>query len=469
MSFIHDDFLLGNQAARKLYHEYAAAQPIIDYHNHLPPAEIAERRRFANLFEIWLEGDHYKWRAMRANGVDERFCTGDASPREKFQAWARTVPFTLRNPLYHWTHLELKRYFDLDLLLSESTADQVWQRAAQRLADDDLNTHGILRRFQVAALCTTDDPVDDLSHHQAIARDKSLRTRVYPAYRPDRALFVHDPTAFNAWIDQLAAVSNVEIRSLDDFLTALRRRHDFFHEQGARLSDHGMSHVPASFCDDQVAGRIFSHARSGRGAAPDEHEQFSTYMLQFFARLDAERGWTKQFHVGVLRNNNSRLFRLAGRDVGCDSIGDAPQAASLGAFLDRLDRDGMLPKTIVYNLNPADNYLCCTMLGNFQDGRIPGKMQFGSGWWYSDQKEAMEWQLNTLSNTGLLSRFIGMLTDSRSFMSFPRHEYFRRVLCNLLGQEMEAGLVPDDLAMIGELVQKICYTNARDYLGLAGA
>ena len=466
MPFINENFLLTNDTARRLFHEFAADQPIIDYHNHLSPKEIAENRRFGDLYEIWLEGDHYKWRAMRANGVAERYCTGDATPRDKFLAWAQTVPHTLRNPLYHWTHLELKRFFDIDDLLNEDTAPAIWERAKQRLADDDLSTHGILRKFNVKALCTTDDPVDDLAFHRAIAEDSSLQTKVYPAFRPDRALFVHDPPEFNAWVERLAEASDRDISSLSDLMDALRRRHDFFHQMGSRLSDHGMQYVPANFCDDREAAAIFDKARAGTPATPEEHEQFSTYMLQFFARLDAERGWTKQFHVGVLRNNNTRLFNEVGRDIGCDSIGDAPQAKSLGAFLDRLDRDNCLPKTIVYNLNPADNYLICTMLGNFQDGQTAGKMQFGSGWWYLDQKEAMEWQINALSNLGLLSRFVGMLTDSRSFMSFTRHEYFRRVLCNLFGRDIENGEIPNDDSLVGPMIQNICYGNARDYLGL---
>lgn len=465
MAFIKENFLLTNRTAERLFHTYAENQPILDYHCHLPPADIAANRQFRNLFEIWLEGDHYKWRAMRANGVDERFCTGDASPEEKFLAWARTVPHTLRNPLYHWTHLELKRYFGIEELLDERTAHDVWKRANELLGGGELRVHGIFRKFRVAALCTTDDPADDLAWHRAIAAS-GLETKVLPTFRPDQALNVHLPEIFNPWVDRLAAAANVDIRNLNGFLDALRKRHDFFHRMGARLSDHGLSHAYASFCSDAAAGRIFAAAREGRAATPEEHEQFASYMMLFFGRLDAEKGWTKQLHLGARRNNCSRGFRRAGADAGFDSIGDWPQADALGAYLDRLDCEDALPKTILYNLNPRDNYVVATMAGNFQDGRTAGKIQFGSGWWFLDQKEGMEWQMNALSSVGLLSRFIGMLTDSRSFMSYPRHEYFRRVLCNLIGRDIENGELPDDDSLAGPLIENICFRNAKEYLGL---
>ncbi|HWR53903.1 MAG TPA: glucuronate isomerase [Bryobacteraceae bacterium] len=465
MPFIHDNFLLTNRAAERLYHTYGEKQPILDYHCHLPPADISGNRQFRNLFEIWLEGDHYKWRAMRANGVDERFCTGDADPKEKFLAWARTVPYTVRNPLYHWTHLELKRYFGFDQPLDESTAESVWERANALLATPEYRVHGIFEKFQVTALCTTDDPTDDLACHKAIAAS-GLRTRVFPAFRPDKALNVHLPEMFNPWVERLSAAANVEIGRLPDFLDALRRRHDSFHEAGARLSDHGLSHVYADFCTDDVAARIFDAARGGRAASPQEQAQFASYLMLFFGRLDAEKGWTKQLHLGARRNNCSRLLGQTGPDTGFDSIGDWPQADALGAYLDRLDRENALPKTIIYNLNPRDNYVIATMVGNFQDGRTAGKIQFGSGWWFMDQKEGMEWQMNALSSVGLLSRFIGMLTDSRSFMSYPRHEYFRRVLCNLIGRDMENGEIPNDDALVGPMIENICYGNAKRYLGL---
>jgi glucuronate isomerase len=466
MPFIHEDFLLSNAAARRLYHEYAEHEPILDYHCHLPPQDVAQNRQFRNLFEIWLEGDHYKWRAMRANGVDERFCTGDALPEEKFTAWARTVPYTLRNPLYHWTHLELKRYFGIDDLLDEKTRATVWERANQVLAGDDLRAHGILKRFGVKAVCTTDDPTDNLQWHKAIA-SSDLPTKVFPCYRPDKALNVHLPEALNGWIAKLEAASDTTIANLNDFVDALHKRHDFFHTMGGRLSDHGVTHAFGEFATDAEAARIFSCARAGRAASPEEHERFAGYMMLHFGRWDAEKGWTKQLHLGARRNNNTRRFQDLGADVGFDSIGDWPQIDALGAYLDRLDRESALPKMVFYNLNPADNYAVATMIGNFQDGSVAGKIQMGSGWWFLDQKEAMQWQMNALSNCGLISRFLGMLTDSRSFMSYPRHEYFRRVLCDMFGRDMEGGELPNDFSLVGPTVRNICYRNAKDFLGLA--
>ena len=465
MAFITDDFLLHSAAARGLYHEHAEGQPILDYHCHLPPADVARNRRFENLFEIWLEGDHYKWRAMRANGVPERFCTGDADPYEKFLAWARTVPKCLRNPLYHWTHLELRRYFGIDHLLDEGSAPRIWKAANERLRSDDLSAHGILARFDVRAVCTTDDPADPLDHHEAIAAS-GLRTKVYPTFRPDRALQVDDPSLFNPWVDRLGTAARTRIGSLDEFLEALRRRHQDFHDHGGRLSDHGLPYCYAAECSDAEASAIFAAARAGRAASTAEHEQFAAYLMVFFGRLDAEKGWTKQLHLGARRNVNSRKLAELGRDTGYDSIGDYPQVEGLAWYLDRLEQQNALPKTILYNNNPVDNYAMATMIGNFQDGSQAGKLQFGSGWWYLDQKEGIEWQINALSNVGLLAQFVGMLTDSRSFMSYPRHEYFRRVLCNMLGSEMERGELPDDRAMVGRMVEDICFDNARRYLGL---
>ena len=465
MAFIHDDFLLENNTARQLYRNHAADQPILDYHCHLPPRDIAEDRRFANLFEIWLEGDHYKWRAMRANGVPERYCTGDADPFEKFSAWAATVPHCLRNPLYHWTHLELKRYFDIDELLNEKTASRIWKKANERLTSDALTAQGILKTYHVKALCTTDDPADDLSHHVTI-RESGLATMVYPTFRPDRVLDAHQPDVFNPWVDRLAKTANVHIARLNDLLDALRRRHQAFHDLGGRLSDHGLDQCYAACCSNEQAATIFDKARGGTAVGPDERNAFASFMMMFFGHLDAERGWTKQLHLGARRNASTRGLHALGRDTGFDSMGDWPQIDTLGAYLDRLDRESALPKTIIYNNNPTDNYAMATMVGNFQDGSAPGKIQFGTGWWFLDQKEGIEWQLNALSHTELLSRFVGMVTDSRSFMSYPRHEYFRRVVCNLLGRDVERGELPDDEHMIGHLIENICFNNAREYFGL---
>jgi len=467
MKFIHEDFLLSTRTARRLYHQFAAAEPIFDYHCHLSPRDIAGNRQFKDLFEIWLESDHYKWRAMRSNGVDERFCTGDAEPFAKFRAWAATVPHTLRNPLYHWTHLELHRYCDIDELLDESSAARIWKKAGLLLASPELSAHGILKRFKVTTICTTDDPTDDLKHHEAIA-SSGLVVRVLPAFRPDKALRVNQPAEFNAWVDRLATASNTDIGSFSAFLDALRARHDFFHAHGCRLSDHGLSQCHADFCPEKIAADIFAKARRYEAVSPEEHSRFAAFLMLFFGRLDVEKGWVKQLHLGALRNNNTRLLKKIGSDTGFDSIGDFPQAAALAGYLDGLDRENALPKTIIYNNHPADNYLFASMIGNFQDGTAPGKIQFGPGWWFLDHKEGIEWQLNALSNLGLLSRFVGMTTDSRSFMSYPRHEYFRRVLCNLMGRDVENGEIPDDESLIGPMIRNICYANAERYLNLPG-
>jgi glucuronate isomerase len=465
MSFIHDDFLLSNETARRLYHEYAEEHPILDYHCHLPPPDLAGNRQFANLFEIWLEGDHYKWRAMRANGVAEQFCTGNVDPYQKFLAWARTVPNTLRNPLYHWTHLELKRYFGIDELLDESSAQRIWDRANELLATEELRAQGILGKFHVTALCTTDDPTDDLSCHKALAAS-GLATKVFPAFRPDKALNVHLPDLFNPWVAKLEAASGASVASFHDFVDALARRHDFFHQMGGRLSDHGLNWTFADFCDEKEAAAIFDKARRGQAATSVEQARFATFLMLEFGRWDAARGWTKQLHLGARRSNNTRRYHELGPDTGFDSIGDWPQADALANYMDRLDQENKLPKMVLYNLNPADNYAFATMIGNFQDGPVAGKIQFGSGWWFLDQKEAMTWQMNALSNCGLISRFIGMITDSRSFMSYPRHEYFRRVLCDLFGRDMEAGELPDSDDLVGPMIRNICYGNARQFLGL---
>jgi len=466
MSFIHDDFLLQTRTARRLYHQFALPQPICDYHCHLSPRDIAENRQFKNLFEIWLEGDHYKWRAMRANGVAERFCAGDAQPVEKFLAWAATVPHTVRNPLYHWTHLELKRYFGIDELLDASSAKRIWRVADTQLASTEFTAQGVLKKFRVKTLCTTDDPTDDLRHHKAIAAS-GLATRVLPTFRPDKALALHSPAAFNDWVNRLATVSDTDIGTLPRFLESLQKRLEFFHAQGCRLSDHGLTRCYTDFCSAKAAATIFAKARKGKDVSVVEQECFASFLMLFLGQLYAEKGWTQQLHLGAMRNNNTRRLKQSGPDTGFDSIGDYPQASALAGYLDRLDQENALPKTIIYNLNPADNYVFAAILGCFQDSGAPGKIQLGSGWWFLDQKEGMEWQLNALSNLGLLSRFVGMVTDSRSFMSYPRHEYFRRVLCNLLGRDVENGEIPDDDTLLGPMISNICYANAANYLGFA--
>jgi len=464
--FIDPDFLLENDFARELYHDHAATQPILDFHNHLSPRQIAENHQFRDLQEIWLGGDHYKWRALRTNGIPERLITGEASPREKFDVWAATVPYTLRNPLYHWTHLELARHFGFQELLSPETAGTVWDLASTALPR--LRVHDLLAQHRVKALCTTDDPADSLEFHEAIRRGP-LPTKVYPTFRPDKALQLRDAQAFNAWLDRLAAVSGIAVATLDDLLQALKSRHAAFHTLGCRLSDHGLICCPFPPCDPAQAARIFASARSGQTVTPDEETAYAAFLLLEFGRWNAAAGWTMQLHLGALRNNNTRLLRTLGADAGVDSIGDFPQAATLSGFLNALDQTDELPRVILYNLNPADNYLFASMAGNFQGGTVAGKIQHGPSWWFLDQKEGIEWQLDTLSNLGLLRRFVGMVTDSRSFLSFCRHEYFRRVLCNLLGRDMAKGLIPADSVLIGTMVREICYGNARDYFGLETA
>ena len=461
--FLAEDFFLTNERARRLYQEFAAPQPILDYHCHLSPRDIAENRRFANLFEIWLEGDHYKWRAMRANGVSERYCTGDAAPYEKYLAWARTVPFTLRNPLYQWTHLELQRYFGISELLDEKSAPAIWERANAALANE-LTVHAILRKFRVEVVCTTDDPTDDLRHHQAIAKS-GLATRVFPAFRPDKALAIGTP-GFLPWIEKLAAASNIEIRNLVSLLAALANRHKFFHAQGCRLSDHGLNSCYATPCSAHEAAVTFARARDQHEITEEEQKQFASFLMLFFGRLDAEKGWTKQLHLGALRNVNTVAHRKLGADAGFDAIGDFPQMRQLAVYLDLLSQENALPRMIVYNVNPADTFQFATLIGSFQDGETAGKIQYGSAWWFLDQKQGITAQIEALSNTGLLSRFIGMVTDSRSFMSYPRHEYFRRILCDIIGQDVMRGELPDDDALLGRLIRDICHGNAKRYLQL---
>ena len=464
--FLDENFLLDSQTAVRLFYDYAVEQPIIDYHCHLPPDQLANNHRFATLTQIWLDGDHYKWRAMRSNGVPERFCTGDASDWEKFEMWAKTVPYTLRNPLYHWTHMELRKPFGVkDTLLNPATARALYDHCNAKLAQDDCTTQGLLRQFQVVVVCTTDDPVDPLEAHQRHARNAGVSTQLLPTWRPDRAMAVADVRSWNLWVDKLQAVANVAVDSFEKLLAALRRRHDFFHQVGCRISDHGIEQVWAEPYTANAIDVIFAKARALRALSPVEQDQFRSAMLYELALMDHASGWTQQLHLGAMRNNSTRMLRNLGPDTGFDSIGDYPQALALARFLDRLDASNQLCKTILYNLNPADNEVMATMLGNFQDGSCPGKIQLGSAWWFLDQKDGMERQLGALSALGLLSRFVGMLTDSRSFLSYSRHEYFRRLLCNLLGNDVEKGLLPADLELLGNLVRDICYRNAQAYFG----
>ena len=463
--FLDHNFLLHTAAAQRLYHEFAAPMPIIDYHNHLSPQQIAEDHRFENLTQIWLYGDHYKWRAMRAQGIPEAYCTGASSDWEKFEKWAETVPYTLRNPLYHWTHLELQRYFGITELLSPKTARAIYDQANAMLRTPEYSVRGLLRKMNVRVLCTTDDPTDTLEWHRQIAADPTASTQVLPAFRPDKAMAVEDPEVFNQWADKLGAVAGVDISNYDDFLRALKIRHDFFAENGCRVSDHGLEQMFSEHASHQETKTIFQKIRSGQLLDTSETLKIKSALLFEFALWDHQKGWVQQFHLGALRNNNTRALRRLGPDTGWDSVGDFRQGQALSRFLDRLDSEDRLAKTILYNLNPADNELMATMIGNFNDGSVAGKVQFGSAWWFLDQKDGMEKQLNALSNMGLLSRFVGMLTDSRSFLSYPRHEYFRRTLCNLLGKEVEQGELPDDLEWIGEIVRDICYRNAEAYFG----
>lgn len=462
--FISENFLLLNRTAETLYHEYAKELPIIDYHCHLSPKEIAEDKRWENLTQIWLYGDHYKWRAMRTNGVAERFITGDATDREKFDRWAATVPATLRNPLYHWTHMELKKPFGItDVLLNPSTAESVWNRANALLRSDDYSARGIMKQAKVELVVTTDDPVDSLEYHAAIRADERFGTVVLPAFRPDKAMAVENAMDFKAYVKKLEAAANRSIATFADFILAIRDRHSFFHSMGCRVSDHGIENAYAEQYTEVEVAVIFAKVMSGRELDPTETLKFKSAMLYEFGVMDHERGWVQQFHIGALRNVNKRMFRTLGPDTGYDTIGDFDIARPLAKLLAKLDDGNTLAKTIVYNLNPRDNEMMAALIGCFQDGSSAGKVQYGSAWWFLDQKDGIERQLNALSNLGLLSRFIGMLTDSRSFLSYPRHDYFRRVLCNLLGTEMENGSLPNDTALVGSMVADISYNNVRRY------
>jgi glucuronate isomerase len=464
--FLDENFLLGNETAKRLYHDFARDMPIIDYHNHLPPQEIAEDKNFENITKVWLNGDHYKWRAMRTNGVDESFITGNKADREKFQKWAETVPYTLRNPLYHWTHLELQRYFNITEILNAGSAMKIYEQTSSLLQTKEYSVRGLLEKMNVKLLCSTDDPADNLEYHQKIKND-NWKIKVLPAFRPDKAMNVDNPAVFNNYLSLLEKASGISISTYNDYLSALKKRHDYFAEQGCAVSDHGLEEIYAEeYTSTEIAG-IFAKIRSGGYLNLEENKKFKSAMLITFAEWDWEKGWVQQYHLGALRNNNSRMMKQLGPDTGWDSIGDFSQAKALAKFLDRLDSNDRLAKTVIYNLNPADNELMATMIGNYNDGSVAGKIQWGSAWWFLDQKDGMIRQLNALSNMGLCSRFIGMLTDSRSFLSFPRHEYFRRILCNLFGEEIENGELPNDVAWTGKIIQDICFNNAKDYFDLS--
>jgi len=469
MAFLHEDFLLETPTARRLYHEVAKHQPIIDYHCHLPPREVAEDAAFPDLATVWLGGDHYKWRAMRAGGEPERLVTGaDADSKEKFRAWARTVPKTLRNPLYHWTHLELKRCLGIDAILDASTADDIWERANDVLQADDVSVHAILEHFDVRVLGTTDDPVDTLEHHQRHARS-GHPTAMHPTFRPDQAMHVHDPEAWNAWTDKLAIGAGETIDNARQFFDALKARHDFFHEHGCRLSDHGVDFCPFAECSDADAEAIFAKLRRGDAPNASEAERWQTRVMQEVARWNKAKGWTMQLHLGAMRGRNPRMTRQLGADAGFDCMHDEPVVRKLADFLDSLAETDEVPKTIFYHVNPTYLYPLATLMGCYQDGETAGKMQLGSGWWHVDTIDGMTRQIEALSSVGLLSQFVGMLTDSRSFLSFPRHEYFRRILCRIVGADVDGGLIPDDKELVDGLIRGICYENARDFFNFPSA
>ncbi len=460
--FLDENFLLQTETAKTLYHQYAKHMPIIDYHNHLIPEQIAEDKQFENITQVWLYGDHYKWRAMRTFGIDEYYITGGASDWEKFEKWAETVPYTLRNPLYHWTHLELQRYFDVYDLLSPATAKKIWDECNAKLQTKEYSVLGLLKKMNVKTLCTTDDPLDNLEFHQQI-KASGIDLVVLPAFRPDKAMNADDTVALNQYIDKLASIVEKPIANYQEYLAALKSRHDFFVENGASVSDHGLEQIYAEDYTEEEVAQIFLKIRNGESITAEENLKFKSAMLFTFAIWDHERGWVQQYHLGAIRNNNDRLLASLGPDTGFDSIGDFSQGRQLARFLNKLDANNQLAKTILYNLNPADNELMATMIGNYQDGTVAGKVQWGSGWWFLDQKDGMIKQINALSNMGLLSQFVGMLTDSRSFLSFPRHEYFRRILCDLFGTDMENGEIPNDIKLVSQLVENICYHNAKAY------
>ncbi|PTB97041.1 glucuronate isomerase [Marivirga lumbricoides] len=465
-NFLGEDFLLENTTAEQLYHGFASSMPIMDYHCHLSPKDIAENRQFNHITDAWLEGDHYKWRAMRTFGIDESFITGSKSPESKFKEWAKVVPFTIRNPLYHWTHLELQRYFGIHDLLSPDTAEKIYQSTREKLSQPELSTQGILQKMNVKMVGTTDDPADDLAHHQSIKK-QNLKVVVAPTFRPDKAYNFTDVNGYHTYLEKLEKAGGQSIKNLSDLLEVLFKRIEYFHENGARLADHGLEYLPGAQKIEGNADHLFDRVIQKRSLSAQEQEHLAYVILVELCKKYHQMGWTQQFHLGALRNNNKRFFRELGPDTGFDSMGDFSQARNLSAFLSTLDEENQLARTVLYNLNPADNELFATMVGNFNDGSMKAKVQFGSGWWFLDQKDGMERQLNALSNMGLLSCFVGMLTDSRSFLSFPRHEYFRRILCNLIAKDVENGELPNDIPLLGSIVQDICFNNAKNYFNVA--
>lgn len=462
-TFMDADFLLKTETAKHLYHQHAAQMPIIDYHCHLSPRMIAEDYRFRSITELWLGGDHYKWRAMRANGVDERYITGDADDWEKFEKWAATLPYTFRNPLYHWTHLELRTAFGINEVLNPESARRIYDACNARLAEADMTARGLMRRYGVETVCTTDDPTDSLEYHRSI-RESGFEVKVLPTWRPDKAMKPADGKAYRAYVARLGEAAGMEIRTYDHLLEALRKRHDFFASQGCKVADHGIDTFPWADCTPEAAAELFGKVMGGNELTDGEVEQLQTALLLELARMNHEKDWVQQFHYGPIRDICRRMYRRLGPDTGFDTIGDGKVAEKMGRFLNALDEEGKLAKTILYNINPADNHVVAAMAATFQNGSVPGKVQFGSGWWFNDQIDGMEAQMNVLSMQGLLSRFVGMLTDSRSFLSYPRHEYFRRILCNLIGQDVEEGLIPEsEMPRIEAMIEDICYYNAKRY------
>lgn len=461
-SFIDENFLLQSKTAEVLYHEYAKELPIIDYHNHLIPSEISSDKQFQNLTKIWLDGDHYKWRAMRANGIDEKYITGNASDFDKFKKWAETVPYTLRNPLYHWTHLELKSYFGIEKILNPSTAKEIYDEATAQLQTKEFSAKNLIKNRKVEVLCTTDDPISDLSHHQQI-KNQNYSVTVLPAWRPDKTMAAENPDEYNTYLHKLSQAAGISVSSYQDLIEALKKRQKFFNEMGCKLSDHGMESFYAEEYTEAEVNKIFKKVRSGKKLEESELLKLKSALIFDLGVMNHDYGWTQQFHVGPLRNNNEKMFKEIGPDTGFDSIGDLPIAKPMSNYFSNLVMNNSLTKTIVYNLNPRDNEVMATMVGNFNDGSVPGKIQYGSAWWFLDQKDGIEKQLNALSNMGLLGRFVGMTTDSRSLLSYSRHEYFRRVLCNLIAIDVENGELPDDMEYLGKTIQNICYYNAKDY------